>query len=294
MHRRYQGINIPIEVIRTVVEIAETGSYTKAGERLFLSQPAISAQIKRIQSLVGGQIFERTANGLRPTAKGELILSQARRILESNDQILTLGGAVKDSQPVRIGLSNLYAEKLCSLLPHWSGVLTEPYCIHCEESDELLRRLTEGYVDVTCMLRPPSSLVVEEWDEPFVWVRAPQFVLSPGAPIPVVSLIQDISNSIAVEALEKSGQAYRILFESHDLHARLAAVAAGLGLIAVPARDVPAPLVVAKDYYLPPLQTPKAGICIRSGAKGAHIGTILDMLRELRPTAPQGRASRAG
>ena len=95
MHRRYQEINIPIEVIRTVVEIAETGSYTKAGERLFLSQPAISAQIKRIQSLVGGQIFERTANGLRPTAKGELILSQARRILESNDQILTLGGAVR-------------------------------------------------------------------------------------------------------------------------------------------------------------------------------------------------------
>ena len=294
MHRRYQGINIPIEVIRTVVEIAETGSYTKAGERLFLSQPAISAQIKRIQSLIGGQIFERTANGLRPTAKGELILAQARRILESNDQILTLGGAVKDSQPVRIGLSNLYAEKLCNLLPHWSAVLTEPYCIHCEESDELLRRLAEGYVDVTCMLRPPSTLVVDEWDEPFVWVRAPHFVLSPGAPIPVVSLIQDISNSIAVEALEKSGQAYRILFESHDLHARLAAVAAGLGLIAVPARDVPAPLVVARDYYLPPLQTPKAGICIRSGAKGEHIGTILDMLRELRPAAASGRTCRAG
>ena len=47
MHRRYQEINIPIEVIRTVVEIAETGSYTRAGERLLLSQPAISAQIKK-------------------------------------------------------------------------------------------------------------------------------------------------------------------------------------------------------------------------------------------------------
>jgi DNA-binding transcriptional LysR family regulator len=293
MHRRYQGINIPIEVIRTVVEIAETGSYTKAGERLFLSQPAISAQIKRIQGLIGGHIFERTANGLKPTAKGELILSQARRILESNDQILSLGGATKDARPIRIGLSNLYAEKLCELLPHWFDSLTEPYCIHCEESDELLRCLAEGYVDVSCMLRPPSGLVVEEWEEPFVWVRAPHFVLSPGAPIPVISLIQDISNSIAVEALEKSGQAYRILFESHDLHARLAAVAAGLGLIAVPARDVPAPLVVAKDYYLPPLQTPKAGICVRGGAKDAHIGTILDMLRELRPTAASARASRA-
>ena len=51
MHRRYQGINIPIEVVRTVVEIAEQGSYTKAGERLLLGQPAISAQIKRLQTL---------------------------------------------------------------------------------------------------------------------------------------------------------------------------------------------------------------------------------------------------
>lgn len=294
MQRRYEGINIPIEVIRTVVEIAETGSYTKAGERLLLSQPAISAQIKRIQGLVGGQIFEKTANGLKPTAKGDLILAQARRILESNDQILSLGGAAKDSRPMRVGLSNLYAERFCKLLPQGQGALTEPYCIHCEESDKLLRCLAEGYLDVACMLRPPSSLVVEEWDEPFVWGRAPQFVLSPGAPIPIVSLIQDISNSVAVEALEKAGLAYRIVFESNDLHTRLAAVGAGFGVIAMPARDVSEPLVVAKDYYLPPLQTPQAGICVRSGLQGGHIDAIFDILHKLRPAATSTRTSRAG
>src|ERR1700686_1592261 len=54
MHRRHQHFNIPIEIVRTVVAISETGSLSKAGERLGLSQPAISSQIKRLQSLVGG------------------------------------------------------------------------------------------------------------------------------------------------------------------------------------------------------------------------------------------------
>ena len=44
MHRRYDGINIPIEIVRTLVAIADLGSYSKAGEKLGLSQPAISAR----------------------------------------------------------------------------------------------------------------------------------------------------------------------------------------------------------------------------------------------------------
>ena len=58
MHRRYQHLNIPIEIVRTVVAIAETGSLSKAGERLGLSQPAVSSQVKRLQNLIGGAFFE--------------------------------------------------------------------------------------------------------------------------------------------------------------------------------------------------------------------------------------------
>ena len=45
MYRRNQHVNIPIEIVRTVVAISETGSLSKAGERLGLSQPAISSQM---------------------------------------------------------------------------------------------------------------------------------------------------------------------------------------------------------------------------------------------------------
>jgi monoterpene epsilon-lactone hydrolase len=67
MHRRRQHMNIPMEIVRTVVAISETGSLSKAGERLGLSQPAVSSQINRLQSLVGGALFLKTANGTTTT-----------------------------------------------------------------------------------------------------------------------------------------------------------------------------------------------------------------------------------
>ena len=105
MHWRYQNINIPTEVVRTVVAISELGSFSKAGARLGLSQPAISAQMKRLQMLVGGDVFERTGAGISLTPKGRLVLTQARKLLEANDQILSIGGGDQDSQTVRLGLT---------------------------------------------------------------------------------------------------------------------------------------------------------------------------------------------
>src|SRR5215469_16098946 len=105
MHRRQQHVNIPIEIVRTVVAISETGSLSKAGERLGLSQPAVSAQVRRLQSLIGGSLFVKTATGTTTTDLGKLALQQARRILEANDQLLRLGGNNVSPQPLRLGLS---------------------------------------------------------------------------------------------------------------------------------------------------------------------------------------------
>src|SRR3984885_15918042 len=111
MHRRHQHLNIPIEIVRSVVAISETGSLSKAGERLGLSQPAISSQVKRLQSLVGGALFMKTANGTTTTELGKLALQAARGILEANDQLLRLGGNTDGTQPLRLGPSPLFGEQ---------------------------------------------------------------------------------------------------------------------------------------------------------------------------------------
>src|SRR5580692_11183677 len=105
MHRRYQYINIPTEIIRTVIAISELGSFSKAGAKLGLSQPAISAQMKRLQGLVSGDVFEKAGGGISFTPMGRLILTHAKKLLDANDQILSIGGAENDAQQIRLGLS---------------------------------------------------------------------------------------------------------------------------------------------------------------------------------------------
>ncbi|WP_246820247.1 LysR family transcriptional regulator [Bradyrhizobium iriomotense] len=109
MNQRKGYVNIPTEIVRTAIAISETGSLSKAGELLGLSQPAISSQMKRLQNLVGGPLFERTSTGTALSDLGRIALQQARRMIEANDQLLRLSGNTDRSQPVRLGLNSLFA-----------------------------------------------------------------------------------------------------------------------------------------------------------------------------------------
>ena len=284
MHRRYEHANIPIEIIRTFVCIVESGSFSKAGRTLGLSQPAITAQMKRLQMMLGAELFDRARGGAALTERGALALTHARRILEENDQILSLGGATGDSQPVRLGLTPLYAKEFFNALGSSSG--REQLAVVCLRSAELEKSLAGGYLDVACLFNPPQSSIgpASDWDQDFVWARSRSFVLRPGAPIPVVSLPGKLEDQPAIHALEAHGSTYRIAFTSSDQKARLAAVSAGFGLTALPERQVKEPLVVAKEYYLPPLSSVRVGVRVRPGLPmSSRIEKIVRLLAMLGP-----------
>lgn len=284
MHRRYQHINIPTEIVRTLVVIAEMGSFSKAGEKLGLSQPAISAQMKRLQVLVGGTIFERATGGVSLTPKGKLVLASARKLLEANDQILSIGGAVNDSQPIRLGLSPLFAEQFLSA---WTAVKHDAgqVYMYSDHSRELAKAWAEGYLDVTCVANPPAEIgaPVFEWNEDIVWVRNRDFVLRHASPVPLVCGSDSSPDQPMIAALEKAGLAYRVAFAGADYHVRLAAAAAGIGLMALPARHVAKPLMVAREYYLPALSPLRAGIFVRPVVEPTRVAPIIATLKMLSP-----------
>ena len=74
-------MNLELRHLRVVCAIAETGSVTKAASLLGLAQPALTAQLQRIERTLGGPLFERDRRGARPTALGELVLARARVLL---------------------------------------------------------------------------------------------------------------------------------------------------------------------------------------------------------------------
>lgn len=74
-------MNLELRHLRVVCAIAETGSVTKAASLLGLAQPALTAQLQRIERALGGPLFERGRHGARPTSLGELVLARARVVL---------------------------------------------------------------------------------------------------------------------------------------------------------------------------------------------------------------------
>ncbi len=293
MHRRHQHLNIPIEIVRTVVAISETGSLSKAGDRLGLSQPAISSQIKRLQSLVGGALFLKTANGTTTTELGKLALQQARRILEANDQLLRLGGNTDGTQPLRLGLSTLFVQQF---IQHQTANSLVDIFVHTDHSVPIGKGLIDGYIDIACIFENPAieseieQLVINRMRDPLVWVRAKNFVLSPGAPLPILTWPGD---DWMIRTLTRHGVAYKIVFNSPDYHAKLAAVEAGIGLTAVPASMVPPALVRAREYYLPELPPIEALLCARLGLESEQASTMLKQLSAMffNPSAGQAAAN---
>jgi DNA-binding transcriptional LysR family regulator len=283
MHRRYQNINIPTEIIRTPVAVSELGSFSKAAEKLGLSQPAISAQIKRLQMLVGGNVFEKTASGVAFTAKGALILAHAKKLLEANDQILSIGGASDELQPLRLGISTTFGDQF---LHNWRprGQVRQ-VSIVCNHTAELSRSLRDGYLDVACLINPSDDVgkYAFGWQENVVWARAPDFVLYPGSPIPLIAWAGTPLDAAVIRTLEQAGLAYRCIFSSADHYVRVSAVAAGIGLTTLRERQVVAPLVIAREDYLPPLAPVRARVFVREGVDINAAEWVIDALKVLVP-----------
>ena len=278
---RQQYKHLPVEMLRTMVAISETGSLSKAADRLGLSQPGVTNQIKRLQTLLGGALFDKTANGSTPTEFGKLVLQHARRILDSNDQLLLLGGVQLGPQPLRLGLSTLFVRRF---VRNQSAETFEGILINTDHSVAIAKGLIDGYIDVACIygneaIAPElSHLVLKQADEPLAWVRAPNFSLRPGMPIPILTWPND---DFVIRALEKKGISYKIVFNGPDFYAKLDAVAAGIGLTAIPESAIPSDLVRANETYLPELNPIRALLCARAGLDEKIGGAVLDHLSSL-------------
>ncbi len=285
MHHRHDRINIPIELLRSFVAIQECGSFTKAASSLQVTQPAISAQIKRLQQLVGGEVFSRGGLGIALTEKGEVVSKYARRILAMNDQIMSLSGAKPNTRHFRIGVPNVYADRMLGEIVkacHKAGQ-TDRIQFCCEPSGDLIKNLTSGYLDLAFIVSAPPAhaQAITKWTENLVWVCARDFQLEAGSPIPILSWPNAVSDRAAIETLENFGLSYTVAFVASDLAAHLAAIRSGLGFFVLPERVVPPDLRIAREHYLPRLPEPPAGLYLREGLDAKRMAPIIECLNNV-------------
>ncbi len=139
--------------LKTFVTVADTGNLTQASERLFTSQPAVSAHIKALEEELEIKLFDRTSKGMRLTENGSSLRDKALVVLNaSNDLKLkakTLQGILTGQ--ARIGL-NADADYL--MLAKWHNSLMSQYTqlkiqLTTSSSVKLIKKITSGTLDVT-------------------------------------------------------------------------------------------------------------------------------------------------
>ena len=83
--------------------VCESGSFTKAGQRLYLSQPAVSRMIREMEEEMGSKLFDRILGRIYLTAMGEKLLDKARQMLRLQEEIRSIAQAEGDDCAIRLG-----------------------------------------------------------------------------------------------------------------------------------------------------------------------------------------------
>jgi DNA-binding transcriptional LysR family regulator len=278
-------VNIPTELLRTLISVVDLRSFTKAAHALGVTQPAVSAQIKRLQMLLGSEILDKSAPGVTLTPMGEMIVNHARRLLSINDHILGLATPQPHSQTIRIGVPGDFASPhlpwtLAEFKTRWPDVR---FSVRNGVSQLLREELHQGQLDLVIGLSTtPSIEARQQWTEQVVWVRGPRLPFPPDERVPLVSFGEEcIFHVIAVEALQRQGRAHDIVYTSGSTTSLAAAISAGLGVMALARSRTGIPgLTIWDDAPLPKLPDITCGIFIRDGGDRTALEQLADAIAE--------------
>lgn len=175
MYRMAAFSDLKLKDLRYLVALADERHFGRAAQRSFISQPTLSAQLKKLENYLGVQLIERQPNKVALTAAGEQIVARARRILEASDEVVALARSHRDPLAGRLRVAFLptigpyllphVAPKIRKALPRLELRLYE------YQTDPLLAKLRAGEIDLGILALPVPLEGLESrklYDEPFV------------------------------------------------------------------------------------------------------------------------------
>jgi DNA-binding transcriptional LysR family regulator len=182
---------ISLDRLRTLVAIAERGSFARAAQALHLAPPTVSLHIAELERRVGAPLLSRRRNEVRPTAIGESLIEDACRLLADAEQALEhaqrqaqgLGGRVRLGASTG-AIAHLLPQALEVLGVQHPGIDVQVVVL---TSQETLARLTAGTLDVGLVALPQapvSGLRIIAWRRDPVMAFLPAHWQSPARVTP--------------------------------------------------------------------------------------------------------------
>ena len=174
-----------ISALQAFIAVAESGSFSRAAERIFLTQPAISKRIAALEQEIGARLFDRVGRKIHLTQAGAALLSRTRAVL----------GELEDIKRDITNLSGTIAGELSVATSHHIGLHRLPgplkrfhetypavrLNLHFMDSEKACRAVAKGDLELAVVTLPPTAeapLRIEKiWDDPL------SIVVSPGHPL---------------------------------------------------------------------------------------------------------------
>lgn len=238
--------------LRYLVAIAQELNFRRAAERCFISQPALSQAVQKVEDELGVQIFERTKATVSVTPTGKQVVEQAQRVIEEMDKVKSIARQGQDQLigTLKLGVIHSIAPYLLPQLIPGLHELAPHMSLEIEENltSNLTSMLKNGHIDVAVVALPfnfPGISVQPLYDEPFAVIVPANHALATRKSIAARELAAEkvlllasghcFSNQV-VEACPELQQRGGEVFQGTSLETIRNMVASGLGISVLPYR----------------------------------------------------------
>lgn len=292
-------VNFQTDLLRTFVSVIDLGAYTKAGDALGRTQPAISLQIRRLEELVGAPLIRQVGRALLLTSEGEMLLSYAREILRLNDEAASYFNRSKISGVLRVGLPNDYA------VAFLQGVITEytrqhpeiSLELHCGWSAEILERLHADELDIVVAMANSehTQYLSRSWIERPIWAAADNDSLDTTKGVPLAAHPEGCAyRARMIQALDGANIRWRIGYTGSGIGGLQNAVVNGLGVSALTRYTMlPGMRALTKEHGFPPLTEIRVGLFYKHPRlSDAGIGLVNHIISRLDEAGVSGDPTR--
>ena len=249
---------LELDLLRTLVAIADTGSFNKAARAVFRTPSAVSMQMKKLEEQVERALFAKDGRSVILTPDGEALVGYGRRILKLADEAMQRFRAPSIEGTIRLGAPDDYASQyLPQILARFA--VSHPHVevdLFCQSSTDLLAHLEANRIDVALVSSGHSHQSgMQIHREPLVWAGLRHGCAHERTPLPLaLSHVGCCWRRQSLQALDREGIPYRIAYTSKHYLGQLASVLGGLAIAPLPLSSVKGDLkVLGEESGLPPI-----------------------------------------
>lgn len=232
-------VNLDIQSLRSFLKVAELGSFTRAAQALSLTQPAISQQIRRLEDLLGVELFARDNRQVLLTLEGERLTGYAQQMVSVNDKVGSLFDISRNQESVTLGIPEYFSEEILQrVIPAVALELPAVrFVVKVARSAVLADAFNEGRLDICLMIDELQKVAGQPLHElSLVWLGGERGAALVAGQEVALALFKApcVFRSLAIRRLEESGVKWRCVYECEDLMSLRSAVHAGLGVTLLP------------------------------------------------------------